>query len=220
MTLLRCGLSILVAWIILLIAQKELSLTEVISTPGMGTEAQAVHRNMIASFRMYWGSLGFLVFALAAVTDFLDGYLARLWKVESRFGRLLDPIADKLTVGLPLLAIAAVSGWAPPLAAPVMVIVFRDVLITCMRFMGLGAGRMAVLMIAKAKTFLEMILIAVFLLLLAYVSPANENFANFLTLWMIALWGVAAISLYTGFVYVSALFRKPPKDDPPVSAEP
>ena len=220
MTVIRCGLSVVVAWIILLIAQKEASLIDVISSPGVGRDTIELHRGMIGDFRMFWGSLGFMVFVLAAITDFLDGYLARLWNVESRFGRLLDPIADKLSVGLPLLAIAAVSGWAAPLTAPVLVIIFRDVLITCLRFVGLGAGRMAVRFMAKLKTFLEMILIAAFLLLLAYVSSSDPNIGNYLTLWMIGLWGVAVISLYTGLVYVSGLFRKPPKTDPPVSAEP
>lgn len=214
LTIARCFMAVGVAWLIFMIAEKETSLISLVQSASVDAQTRAVHQDMISDYRTFWGGMALLLFLASAITDFLDGFLARLWNVESRFGRLLDPIADKLAVGFPLLVIAGISNWALPIALPVFAIIFRDLLITFLRFAGLGAGRMAVKFIAKLKTFLEMVLIVVFLSLLAFIKSGNANLSHYLTLWTICLWGVAAVSVYTGTIYLVGLFGKP-KHQPP-----
>jgi cardiolipin synthase len=80
---------------------------------------------------MRWTALG--VFAVAGVTDFFDGYLARAWSQQSSLGRMLDPIADKLLVAACLLMLVAsgdISGWSRWAA---IVILCREILVSGMR---------------------------------------------------------------------------------------
>ena len=191
LTLMRCVLGVVVAYIIFMVAGKEASLLEIVSSQRVDMETRLIHQEMISNFRTFWGHVAFVIFALSAVTDFFDGFLARRWGVESKFGRLLDPIADKFTVNLPLLAIAWAAGWALPIMIPVIVIIVRDALITGLRFAGLGASSMAVSAIAKVKTMLEMVLVAVFLAIMAMLSPFSVWTDGILTTWLFGLWGVA-----------------------------
>lgn len=201
LTMARCLMSVFIAGTIVKIVLHQSAMPADIPLP---PEAVQAHMDVSMQYRQYWASIGFVVFALAAVTDFLDGHLARKWNAESRFGRLLDPIADKLVVGLPLLAIAWASGWVLPIALPVLVIVMRDALITLLRFVGLGASSMAVSFIAKFKTFLEMILVALFLAAMAMINAFTPLSEALLTIWTYGLWGVAILSAWTGLSY---LFR-------------
>lgn len=209
LTIIRCLMSVFIAGTIVKIVLHQSAMPEGMALP---PEAIRAHMDVSMQYRQYWASIGFVVFALAAVTDFLDGYLARKWESESRFGRLLDPIADKLVVGLPLLAIGWASGWVLPIALPVLVIVIRDTLITLLRFAGLGASSMAVSYVAKFKTFLEMILVALFLAAMAMMNaftPLNEAL---MTIWTYGLWGVAILSAWTGLSYLFRLrIRKAPE---------
>ena len=78
-------------------------------------------------FWMRWTALG--IFALAAITDFLDGYLARIWEQQSSLGRMLDPIADKLLVAACLMMLVAdrtIHGWSIWAA---IVILSREILV-------------------------------------------------------------------------------------------
>ncbi len=102
-----------------------------------------------------------ILFIGAAITDFFDGYLARLWKQESRFGAMLDPIADKAMVMIALLVITAVSGMDPWILLPATVIVFREVFVSGLReFLGDDAHRLKVTRIAKWKTTMQMLALA------------------------------------------------------------
>ncbi len=210
MTVLRCLLGIVVAVLIVMVAEQEASLADIVRSGTVDRATRDMHRVMIADYRSFWGAMAFLVFVAAAVTDFLDGFLARKWKVESRFGRLIDPIADKFLLGFPLLAIAAVADWSLPLALPVFLIIFRDVAITLLRFIGLGSDRMAVRAIAKIKTFLEVIVVGLFLAIMTLVKSSDPNLGNYQTLWIIALWGTAILSVYTGLLYLIGLLRRAP----------
>lgn len=102
-----------------------------------------------------------VLFVGAAVTDFFDGYLARLWKQESNFGRMLDPIADKAMVVIALLVITGVSGLNPWVLLPATVILFREVFVSGLReFLGNDAGKLQVTKLAKWKTTAQMVAIA------------------------------------------------------------
>lgn len=102
-----------------------------------------------------------VLFVGAAVTDFFDGYLARLWKQESNFGRMLDPIADKAMVVIALLVITGVSGLNPWVLLPATVILFREVFVSGLReFLGDNARKLQVTKLAKWKTTAQMVAIA------------------------------------------------------------
>ncbi len=205
LTLLRPIMSILIAWMIVKIAVFE-------AAHGHIPMDETQFGSPVTAFRHFWGGLAFVTFSLAAVTDWLDGYLARKWHAETRFGRLLDPIADKIMVNLPLLAIAWATSWALPVLVPVCIIICRDALITGLRFSGLKASTMAVSFTAKLKTFMEMILLALFLAILALLPPTSDWTRAILTSWMFALWGVAFLSAWTGIVYLLRLSGSPPPD--------
>src|SRR5579872_628275 len=81
-----------------------------------------------------WGRwLAVAIFIAAGITDFFDGYLARIWQQQSSFGRMLDPIADKLLVASCLLMLAAtdtIRGWSLWAA---IVILCREILVSGLR---------------------------------------------------------------------------------------
>ena len=107
-----------------------------------------------------WLALGLFVFA--AVTDFIDGYLARSWGQESRFGAMLDPIADKAMVIIALVIITGFSGMDPWILLPATVIIFREVFVSGLReYLGGKTKLLQVTKLAKWKTTAQMIAIAV-----------------------------------------------------------
>ena len=102
--------------------------------------------------------------------DFLDGYLARAWKQESKLGAMLDPIADKAMVVIALLVITGFSGMDPWILLPATVIIFREVFVSGLReFIGAAAGTLKVTKLAKWKTTAQMVAI----LLLLYDAPVG-----------------------------------------------
>ena len=106
--------------------------------------------------------LALVLFVGAAVTDWIDGYLARAWRQESRFGAMLDPIADKAMVVIALLVITGFSGMNPWVLLPATVILFREVFVSGLReFLGSTAGLLKVTRLAKWKTTAQMVAIAV-----------------------------------------------------------
>ena len=108
----------------------------------------------------YWVNLvATLVFALAAATDWLDGYLARRWNQTSAFGAFLDPVADKLMVAAALIVLVELGRVGAVVA---LIIIGREIAISALRewMAGLGSGgSVAVAMIGKIKTAVQMIAI-------------------------------------------------------------
>ena len=103
-----------------------------------------------------------ILFVAAALTDFLDGYLARAWKQESKFGAMLDPIADKAMVLIALLVIIGFSGVKAWILLPATMIFFREVFVSGLReFLGDKASTLKVTKLAKWKTTAQMVAIAV-----------------------------------------------------------
>lgn len=117
---------------------------------------------MFLYFRRPWADfLALTLFVLAAITDYFDGYLARAWKQESKFGAMLDPIADKAMVVIALVVLTGYSGMNPWLILPATVILFREVFVSGLReFIGAEAGRLKVTKLAKWKTTAQMVAIA------------------------------------------------------------
>jgi len=121
---------------------------------------------MFLYFHRPWADwLALALFVSAAVTDWFDGYLARAWKQESKFGAMLDPIADKAMVVIALVIITGYSGMNPWLILPVTAILFREVFVSGLReFLGAKAGLLQVTKLAKWKTTAQMVAIAVLFL--------------------------------------------------------
>lgn len=109
-----------------------------------------------------WVAMG--LFMAAAATDWLDGRLARSWGQVSRFGAMLDPIADKAIVVIALAVIMGLSGMAGWILIPAAVILFREVFVSGLReFLGDVAGTLKVTQLAKWKTMVQMLAITVLL---------------------------------------------------------
>ena len=135
-----------------------LTVLRLIAAPGVALMFLYFHRPWAD-----WAAL--TLFVGAAITDWFDGYLARLWKQESNFGRMMDPIADKAMVVIALVIITGYSGMNPWLILPATVILFREVFVSGLReFLGGKAGLLHVTKLAKYKTTAQMVAIAVLFL--------------------------------------------------------
>ena len=144
-------------------------------------------------------------FAGAAFTDFLDGYLARKWKVVSGFGRMIDPIADKLLVAGCLIAFMIVAQGAWIFMVPATAVIFRDILVSGAREHAALTGRvMPPTNLAKWKTACEMASIAALILWVIGKSalpiddlvPLITGLSR--TVGLVLLWLAAILSVYTG----------------------
>ncbi len=118
---------------------------------------------MFLYFNRPWADwFALVLFIAAAITDFLDGYLARAWMQETKLGAMMDPIADKAMVIIALLVITGFSGMNPWILLPATIIIFREVFVSGLReFLGETAGRLKVTNLAKWKTTAQMVAIAV-----------------------------------------------------------
>ncbi len=135
-----------------------LTLIRLLAAPGVAVMFLYFHRPWADWFAL-------ALFVGAAVTDYFDGYLARLWKQESKFGAMMDPIADKAMVLIAIMVLTGYSGMNPWLILPATVIIFREVFVSGLReFLGAKAGTLQVTKLAKWKTTAQMVAIAVLFL--------------------------------------------------------
>ncbi|MBB3453763.1 cardiolipin synthase [Rhizobium sp. BK313] len=141
------------------------------------------------------------IFVIASITDFLDGYLARIWNQTSNIGRMLDPIADKLLVASILLLVAAdgtIAGWSLWAA---IIILCREILVSGLReYLAALKVSVPVTRIAKWKTTAQLVAIA-FLL----AGPAGDKVLPYTTeLGIVLLWIAALLTIYSGYDYFRA----------------
>ncbi|MBN8950980.1 MULTISPECIES: CDP-diacylglycerol--glycerol-3-phosphate 3-phosphatidyltransferase [unclassified Rhizobium] len=141
------------------------------------------------------------IFVVASLTDFLDGYLARIWNQTSNIGRMLDPIADKLLVSAILLLVAAdgtIAGWSLWAA---IIILCREILVSGLReYLAALKVSVPVTRIAKWKTTAQLVAIA-FLL----AGPAGDKVLPYTTeIGIGLLWIAALLTIYTGYDYFRA----------------
>ncbi len=153
-------------------------------------------------FGMRW--LALAVFVIAGITDFFDGYLARVWQQQSSLGRMLDPIADKLLVAASLLMLVAdrsITGYSIWAA---IVILCREILVSGLReFLAELRVSVPVSTVAKWKTTLQLVAIG-FLI----AGPAGERLIpGTVDIGLVLLWVAAVLTLYTGWDYMKAGFR-------------
>lgn len=151
--------------------------------------------------------LALVLYILAAASDWLDGYLARAWGQYSPLGRMLDPIADKLLVGVLLVALA----WDHSLSAleliPACAILFREIFISGLReFLGNAKVVLPVTQLAKWKTTVQLIALA--FLLVRPLLPALDIPTSLL------LWLAGAMTVWTGWQYLRASWPHLSADTP------
>jgi cardiolipin synthase len=141
-------------------------------------------------------ALLFWIFLLAALTDFLDGYLARKWHTESALGALFDPVADKLLVALMLLYLLKLDQrWE--LILPVALIILRELYVGGLReFLGLRGKALPVSRGGKWKTAVQMVAIGGMLFGIAYGAQSAWMIGRLL-LWVAALLAVLSAFDYT-----------------------
>jgi CDP-diacylglycerol--glycerol-3-phosphate 3-phosphatidyltransferase/cardiolipin synthase len=141
-----------------------------------------------------------LIFALAGVTDWLDGFLARRLHQSSAFGAFLDPVADKLMVAIALILLLH-NNPAIMLTIPVMVIISREIAISGLRewLAGVGARqRVAVSWLGKVKTTIQMV--AIVMLLYRYSIGPWPIY----DLGMVLLFIAAALTVWSMLMYLRA----------------
>src|SRR5512132_3836075 len=142
-----------------------------------------------------WVGMG--VFALAAITDWLDGYLARRWQETSAFGAFLDPVADKLMVAAALIMLVWLDRAEAYLA---IIIIGREIAISALRewMAQLGKSRsVAVALVGKIKTAAQMTAIIALLLWEPVIPGISTPLVG-----SIALWIAAILTLWSMFHYL------------------
>jgi CDP-diacylglycerol--glycerol-3-phosphate 3-phosphatidyltransferase len=138
----------------------------------------------------------FVLFSVAACTDFLDGYLARRMNLTSAVGAMLDPIADKAMVVTALVALVGLYGFTLWLTVPVALILLRELLVSGLREY-LGDVKLPVTKLAKGKTTVQMV--AIGLLLLTSSGFGGEML---LAVGAALLWLAGLLTVLTGWDYM------------------
>jgi cardiolipin synthase len=178
---------------------------QVFNLPNNLTYGRLVAVPVVAALLLWGGNgarwLALLLFIVAAITDFFDGYLARKWGQQSALGRMLDPIADKVLVAVILLVLAAdrtISGWHIWAA---IIILSREVLVSGLReFLAELRVSVPVTKVAKWKTTVQLLAVG-FLI----AGPAGDKIMPYVSDFGLAgLWVAAALTLYTGYDYFKA----------------
>lgn len=148
-----------------------------------------------------WSELvGFIIFVVASITDFFDGYLARLWNQQSAFGRFLDPLADKLLVAAALLMLVYAGRIGPSEIVAAVIILCREVLVSGLReFLAELQVIIHVSTLAKYKTTMQMV--ALSLLILGQYAPFGYYGVRG---GKVLLWIAGVLTLVTGIDYFIA----------------
>ncbi len=141
--------------------------------------------------------LAALLFLVAATTDYVDGYLARSWQMQSPFGRWLDPVADKLLVAA---TVVMLVGFDRAPLLPALVIVLREITVSGLReYMAEVSVGLPVSRLAKWKTAVQMVAIGLLL-----VGDAAPPWLPFQAVGWWGLWAAALLTLVTGYDYLRA----------------
>ena len=145
------------------------------------------------------------VFTAAALTDLLDGYLARRWGQVTTFGKVIDPLADKLLVLGALLALLPLGRVSPWLA---FLLLGREFAVTTMRVLAAAEGRaVSARSLGKQKTIVQMVGIGALILhRVVELGPLRID-AHYWGTWV--LWVGVALGLVSGFDYARAFLAPP-----------
>ncbi len=162
-----------------------------------------------------WAAL--VLFVAAALTDFLDGYLARHRGEVSAFGRILDPIADKLLVSSVIVILVAIEQIQGMVVIPAIVILCREILVSGLReYLAEIQVPMPVSRLAKLKTTLQMVALGV----LIVGQEAGPAILPVDAIGDTGLWVAALLTLVTGYDYIARGFQHVAGDSPDADEDP
>lgn len=164
----------------------------------------------------FWRYVACALYTAAAVTDYLDGYIARAWKQQSKLGRIFDPIADKLLVSAVILMLVASGRISGLSVLAALVILCREILVSGLReFLAEIRAHLPVSRLAKWKTGIQMTT-------LGFLIVGDAQPTSFLPVTFIGdagLWIAAALTLVTGYDYLVAGLRHVEEDQPTREAQ-
>ena len=174
--------------------------------PNILTVIRLIAAPMVAVMFLYftrpyadWAAL--VLFVGAALTDWLDGYLARQMEVISPLGRMLDPIADKLLIGACLISLAAQTNYDLLFLLPALIIILREFLVSGLREHLAGTKiTLPVSLMAKWKTAVQMTAIGC----LVSIGVIPEFNAIISMAGIALLWLAAFMTAMTGLSYFKA----------------
>jgi len=153
----------------------------------------------------YWARpISCFIFIFAGITDWADGFLARRWNVESRFGAFLDPVADKLMVATVLILIVEFDS-SPWLTIPAIVIIGREITISALRewMAEMGQrGKVSVGWLGKVKTTAQITALSLLLYLHDFFGLPIYKMG------MVALYVATILTIWSMIGYMKAAFRK------------
>ena len=151
----------------------------------------------------FFGWIAFFLFCLASITDYFDGYIARLRNEITNFGTFLDPIADKLLVAAVILILTSkgvIRDWD---TIPALIILLREITVSGLREYLAGIKvSIPVSRIAKLKTFLQLSALAILIL-----SESTVDLILIIYLGKIFLWLSGILTLYTAYDYVKGSIK-------------
>ncbi len=151
----------------------------------------------------FFGWTAFVLFCLASITDYFDGYLARLRNEVTNFGTFLDPIADKLLVAAVILILTSKGVIADWETIPALIILLREITVSGLREYLAGIKiSIPVSRIAKLKTLFQL-----FSLALLILSESINNFNIIIYLGKSFLWIAGLLTLYTAYDYIKTSIK-------------
>ncbi len=146
----------------------------------------------------FYGWIAFILFCLASITDYFDGYIARIRNEITNFGTFLDPIADKLLVSAVILILTSKEVIADWETIPALIILLREIAVSGLREYLAGIKvSVPASKISKLKTSIQLIALALLIL-----SESQISFLPILLIGKFALWIAGILTLYTGFDYL------------------
>ncbi len=142
--------------------------------------------------------LAFLLFLVAGITDWLDGYLARKLDIQSHLGKILDPVADKILVACVLLALTSHNARDWVFVIPTLVIFLREFIISGFReYMSKEGVLIKVTFLAKWKTTIQIFSIGLIILSMIFKENTHVVFTSIILYWLAAI-----ITIQTGIEYL------------------
>ncbi len=150
-----------------------------------------------------FGWTAFILFCLASITDYFDGYLARIRNEITNFGTFLDPIADKLLVAAVILILTSKGIIADWETIPALIILLREITVSGLREYLAGVKvSIPVSRIAKFKTMMQLCALALLIL-----SESIIDIYPIIYLGKIFLWVAGILTLYTAYDYVKGSIK-------------
>lgn len=148
--------------------------------------------------------VAFVLFTLAGITDFFDGYIARATGSISKVGQFLDPIADKLMVAAVIIMVVS-AGWVKGVhVIPAVIIMCRELLVSGLReFLAGISVSVPVTFLAKWKTTVQLVALGA----LCWTEGAVQCGLPAYEIGLVGLWIAAVLTLYTGYDYLRSGLR-------------